>query len=191
MPNYSRQKPNISFLEIWLSPFFESLLLCDVTSLALLQYFTVGQKIKKVQAKKLVKFNKSISRCFFYQILHFWQFQKWPKINFWTGKKFKTDKNAISRNLFIWFHEFFAWTFLNFLARCVIPGSPSSAPSYYHIYSSIRNESLIRTSYLLPKIILCCWYIQFYQYTYVHIKIYAKERDKKGCVRIYKYTCHT
>ena len=25
---------------------------------------------------------------------HFLQFQKWPKINFWTGKKFKTAKNA-------------------------------------------------------------------------------------------------
>ena len=29
------------------------------------------------------------------------QFQKWPKINFWTGKKFKTAKNAISRKNFL------------------------------------------------------------------------------------------
>ena len=29
---------------------------------------------------------------------HFLQFQKWPKSNFWTGKKFKTAKNAIWRN---------------------------------------------------------------------------------------------
>ena len=28
---------------------------------------------------------------------HFLQFQKWLKINFWTGKKFKTAKNVISR----------------------------------------------------------------------------------------------
>ena len=28
---------------------------------------------------------------------HFLQFQKWSKINFWTGKKFKTARNAISR----------------------------------------------------------------------------------------------
>ena len=27
---------------------------------------------------------------------HFLQCQKWPKINFWTGKKFETAKNAIS-----------------------------------------------------------------------------------------------
>ena len=27
-------------------------------------------------------------------------------------------KNAISWNWFIWFHEFFSWTFLNFLACC-------------------------------------------------------------------------
>ena len=33
--------------------------------------FTAGQKIKKVQAKKLVKTNKSK---FFYVKLHFWQF---------------------------------------------------------------------------------------------------------------------
>ena len=55
---------------------------------------------------------------FFFTKLHFLQFQKWPKMNFWTGKKFK---NAISRkkifDLFD-FTSFFAWTFLNFLARC-------------------------------------------------------------------------
>ena len=52
----------------------------------------------------------------------FCNFQKWPKINFGTGKKFKTAKNAISRkkiNLFD-FMSFFAWTFLNFLARCAL-----------------------------------------------------------------------
>ena len=38
------------------------------------------------------------------------QFQKWPKVNFWTGKKFKIARNAISQTRkiwFIWFHEFF------------------------------------------------------------------------------------
>ena len=33
---------------------------------------------------------------FFWQNSIFWQFQKWPKIIFLTGKKFKTAKNAIS-----------------------------------------------------------------------------------------------
>ena len=52
---------------------------------------------------------------------HFLQFQKWPKINFWTGEKLKTATNAISRKKFFDlfdFTSFFAWTFLNFLARC-------------------------------------------------------------------------
>ena len=56
--------------------------------------------------------------------IHYLPFQKWPKINFWTGKKFKTAKNAISRNFHgkyskIFFHEndlfhftsFLVWTF--------------------------------------------------------------------------------
>ena len=54
---------------------------------------------------------------------HFLQFQKWPEINFGTGKKFKNVKNAISRKKFFDlfdFTSFFAWTFLNFLARCAM-----------------------------------------------------------------------
>ena len=57
---------------------------------------------------------------FFLTKFHFLQFQKWLKNNFWTGKKFKTAKNAISRkkmDLFD-FTSFFAWTFLNFLSHC-------------------------------------------------------------------------
>ena len=48
---------------------------------------------------------------------YFLQFQKWPKINFWTGKKFKTAKNAVSRNNFwiiFWFHKFFSLDFFKF-----------------------------------------------------------------------------
>ena len=33
--------------------------------------------------------------------VHFLQFQKWPKIIFWTRKKFKTAWNAISRKTFL------------------------------------------------------------------------------------------
>ena len=50
--------------------------------------------------KKLVKSNKSISRNFVFDQIHFLQFQKWPKTNFWTGKKFKIAKNVISRKFF-------------------------------------------------------------------------------------------
>ena len=57
------------------------------------------ENLKKSRPKKLVKSNKSISRKIFLTKFHFLQFQKWPKINFWTGKKFKTAKNAISRKL--------------------------------------------------------------------------------------------
>ena len=54
---------------------------------------------------------------------HFLQFEKWPKINFWTGKKFKTAKNAISRKICLIYlisRVFSALTFLNFLAPCAL-----------------------------------------------------------------------
>ena len=62
-----------------------------------------GLKIKKFQAKKknswsqINQFHEKKSLANF----HFLQFQKWPKINFWTWKKFKTAKNAISRKSFL------------------------------------------------------------------------------------------
>ena len=60
-----------------------------------------ARKIKKsMQKKKLVKSNKSILRKFFLAKFYFLPFQKWLKINFWAGKKFKTAKNAISRKKF-------------------------------------------------------------------------------------------
>ena len=72
-----------------------------------------ARKLKKSWPKKLVKSNKSISRENFLAKFHFLQFQKWPKINFWTVKKFK---NTISRkkNWFIWFYEFFCLDFFKF-----------------------------------------------------------------------------
>ena len=42
------------------------------------------------------------------------QFQKWPKINFWTGKKFKTARNAISRNFLFLFYLISRVFFLDF-----------------------------------------------------------------------------
>ena len=65
---------------------------------------------------------------------HFLQFQKWPKINFWTEKKFKTVKNTISQILFFDlfdFTSFFAWTFLNFLAHCAIVNIISESSAMY------------------------------------------------------------
>ena len=53
--------------------------------------------LKKSRPKKFVKSNKSISRIFFWSNSIFLQFQKWAKTNFWTGKKFRPPKNAISR----------------------------------------------------------------------------------------------
>ena len=70
--------------------------------------------------------------------LHFLQFRKWPKINFWTGKKFKTAKNAISRKnffWFIWFYEFFCLDFLNFLADC------EPIPHYGRLKNFLVNTS--------------------------------------------------
>ena len=87
-------------------------------NLSILSYPQWARKLKKVQAKKnLVKSNKSIWRKILLPKFHFLQFQNWPKINFWTRKKFKTAKNAISRKKFfwfIWFHEFFCLDFFKF-----------------------------------------------------------------------------
>ena len=56
---------------------------------------------------------KSISRKIFFDQIHFFcNFKNGQKSFFWTGKKFKTAKNVISR-------VFLAWTFLNFLSHCV------------------------------------------------------------------------
>ena len=87
------------------------------------------ENLKNSRPKKLVKSNKSISRKKF-----FLQFQKWPKINFCTREKFKTARNAISRkkNWFTSFNEvFFAWTFLNFLARCAGCGNSSATNCHW------------------------------------------------------------
>ena len=93
------------------------------------------ENLKKYRPEKLVKSNKSISRKFLTKF-HFLQFQKWPKINFWTGKKFKTARNAILRekkDLFD-FTIFFARTFLNFLTRCCVILIYFFVKSKFHIF---------------------------------------------------------
>ena len=123
---------------IWIFSHYCKTFECIMHVCLLLLYSQWARKFKKVEAKKLVKSNKSTSRKNFLTKFHFLQFQKWPKINFWTGKKFKTAKNAISRKkikILLNFHgkyskknrqidlfdftSFYAWTFLNFLACCV------------------------------------------------------------------------
>ena len=64
-----------------------------------------------------MKSNKLISGIIFLTKFHFLQFQKGPKINFWTGKKVKTAKKGnfiIKFFWFIWFHEFFCLDFFKY-----------------------------------------------------------------------------
>ena len=78
------------------------------------------ENLKKSRSKKLVNRNKSISR-FFLAKFHFLQFQKWTKMNFWTGKKFKTlpEMKFQEKKFDLFdFTSFFAWTFLKILALC-------------------------------------------------------------------------
>ena len=49
---------------------------------------------------------------FFLTKFNFLQFQKWPKINFWTGKIFKTAINAISRKNVFDLFDFTSFFFL-------------------------------------------------------------------------------
>ena len=68
-----------------------------------LQFHGGPENLKKSSPKKLVKSNKSISqKKFFDQNPFFLQFQKWSKINFCTGKKFKMPRNAIPIKKFIY-----------------------------------------------------------------------------------------
>ena len=86
---------------------------------------TVGQKIlKKSRPKKLVKSNKSISRIIYLAEFQFFNFQNGQKSIFELGKSLKLPKMQFHEIffLFIDFTSFFAWTFLNFLARCEIFG---------------------------------------------------------------------
>ena len=72
-------------------------------------YATVGQNIEKSPDQK-----KSWNQ--FHEIL-FWPksiFLPISKINFWTGKKFKNARSAISRKKIIWFHEFICLDFFKF-----------------------------------------------------------------------------
>ena len=67
--------------------------------------------------KKLAKSNKSISRKFFLTKFHFLLFQKWPKINFWTRKKFKYyQKCNFTKIVFIYLvsRVFFCLDFFKF-----------------------------------------------------------------------------
>ena len=86
---------------------------------------TVGQKILKSPAQKISwsQINQFQEKIFLTKF-HFLQFQKWPKINFWTGKNFKTTRYAISRKKFFDLFDFtslFAWIFLNFSGPLWVP----------------------------------------------------------------------
>ena len=74
----------------------------------------VGQK---VQAKKTRGSNKSISRKIFWPKSIFCNFKNGQKSIFELGKSLKMQYHE-KKFRFIWFHEFFSTTFLNFLARC-------------------------------------------------------------------------
>ena len=76
-------------------------------------------KFKKVQAKKLVKSDKSKK---LYVKLHFWQFSTFSHFKNWFLAIFETvqemdfGQKMFSWNWFIWFHEFFCLDF--FVAHC-------------------------------------------------------------------------
>ena len=84
---------------------------------------------------------------------------------------FKTAKNASSRKkIFIWFHEFFAWTFLNFLAHCEIVGLVHIKNSQYRVV--YYPDHLIIFSFL------------FSLYTLVHDVIKAAFQEKPAINRL-------
>ena len=104
----------------------------------------MGQKFKKSPGqKKLVKSNKSISRKNFLTKFHFLPFQKWPKINFWTRKKFKTAKNAISRKKFFNYlisRVFLPGLFLIFWPIFYMFRIPTTVLPSYKVFETEKKE---------------------------------------------------
>ena len=96
------------------------LLIFEKWFLNLFTYIHSGpEALKKSRPKKLVKSNKSISRKFFWPKSIFCNFKNGQKSIFELGKSLKLPKMQFHENFFwfIWFHKFFAWTFLNFLIQ--------------------------------------------------------------------------
>ena len=84
----------------------------------------MGQKIKEVQAKKLVKSNRSkfsFREFVFLEVLNFFPVQKLIFGHFWNCKKWNlVKKNFVKLIYLISWVFYLAWTFLNFLAHCVL-----------------------------------------------------------------------
>ena len=72
---------------------------------------------------------------------HFLYFQKWPKLNFWTGKILKTAKNAISQNWFIGFHHLFYLYFFKFSG--LLCHVPSQQIFTFDIFLSILKNVVV------------------------------------------------
>ena len=106
-----------------------------------------ARKFKKVQAKKLVKSNKSILRKkFFFTKINFLQFQKWPKINFLTRKSLKLQKKFFFIYLFD-FTSFFALIFFKF-------SGPLCVSSYGLTYLQAAISSLTKSKSDCVKLII-------------------------------------
>ena len=75
-----------------------------------------ARKFKKVQAKRLVKSNKS----FFFVKLHFWPYFK-------LQKKWFRAKKFFVKLMYLILRVFLAWTFLNFMDHCANIGSPEKS----------------------------------------------------------------
>ena len=108
-----------------------------------------ARKFKKVQAKKNSwnQINQFHEKKFFWPNSIFCHFKKWPKINFWTGKKFRSAKNAIFKknfDLFDFTSFFFAWTF--FQIRLLTQDEFSHNMRFWIVVKSRDEKSYISKS---------------------------------------------
>ena len=90
--------------------FFDQILFFSISKMAKNQFLNWGKSLK---LSKMQFHEKKILIYFFSRV--FLQFQFCPKINFWSGRQFKSARNAISRgkkiDLYDFTSFFFAWTF--------------------------------------------------------------------------------
>ena len=115
-PKLSLLKKNLQYINVWTRPVHWHKCIC-------FQIHGGPENLKKSRPKKLVKSNKSnlfFRKIAFLAVLNFFPVQKLIFGHFWNGKKWNWVKKMFFVKLIhLISRVFLAWTFLNFLARCV------------------------------------------------------------------------
>ena len=107
---------------------------------------TGPENLKKSGAKK----TREIKLNFFLAKFHFLKFQKWPKINFWTGKSLKLAKMQFHDFFYLIFMEniekFFCEIDLSYFIEFFLPGL------FYIFWPTVHHGTLPKPAYTDPPL---------------------------------------